>query len=349
MIAAVFKGNGRIELEQRQRPQLQRDDDVIVQIGAVGLCGSDLHMLDVPPKHPARVGAVLGHEFAGKVVECGDSVRGVEVGDHVVIDPNAPCGECGQCRNGRPNACTTLFDGEVPGFPNSLGVFRDGGMAEYARVRSRDIYRIGQSVPYWAAALAEPLACALSGARKVRIQPGEHAVVLGAGPIGLMFIRLLKVAGARVIASERIALRREAARACGADVVVDPGKEDVNERVLEVTGREGADVVVEAVGTLFGSSVQIAAMGGRVLLFGMDERATPEVTPGIIIRKELTVYGNYITKFTFSEAVKVLERGLLPAERIVTSRLPLKDLHQGLQRARNGEEIKLVFQPTELE
>ena len=125
MLAAVFKGEGRLEVEQRPVPKIQRDDDVILQVGAVGLCGSDLHIIDRPQGHPAKPGVIMGHEFAGRVVAVGEGVEGLNPGDHVAVDPNPGCGRCKMCRRGFPNACIPLFtnpESLLPGFGIILGI-----------------------------------------------------------------------------------------------------------------------------------------------------------------------------------------------------------------------------------
>jgi len=348
MLAAVFKGEGRLELERRPMPQIQQDDDVIVQVGAVGVCGSDLHILDVPPKHPSKPGIILGHEFAGRVVAVGKSVEGLKPGDHVTVDPVAPCGRCKTCRSGLPNACIPLFTNPIaPGFPMAPGVFRDGGMAEFARVPSYYVYPIEKYVPMWQAAMLEPLGCVANGMRKISFQVGESAVVLGAGPFGLLFASMLKASGAsKIIVSEPAPRRREAALACGADVVVDPTREDVRERVLAETGGAGANVVVETVGWLFPLTIELAGMAGRVMLFGVDTTSRPEVPPVPIITNELQIFGVLIHKYTMPSAISILEAGQLPMNEIVTHRLPLEKVHEGIELARSGEAIKVILTPT---
>lgn len=345
MKAAVFMGEGRLDLEDRPIPRIEEDNDVVIQVGALGICGSDLHMLHVPPGHPAKIGAVLGHEFSGRVHAIGGSVADLEIGDHVVIDPNAPCGECDSCRKGIPNACIKLFNTSgVPGFPNSIGVFQDGGMAEFCKVPARSVYKISKSVPMVTASLTEPLACAVHGIRKVRPKVGETAVVLGAGPIGLLFISLLKAEGvSKIIVSEPVDLRQKAAIGCGADVVINPLEKNAVEAIKEENNGAGADIVIESAGALMETAVLAAGTAGRVLLFGMNESVKPEIPAGEIIRKELVIFGNYMTQYTFSAAVKILEEGVLPVDQIVTHTMPLSKVHDALKVLNEGKGIKAVL------
>ncbi len=349
MLAAIFKGEGRLELERRPVPQVSFPDDVILEVGATGICGTDLHILNVPPQHPGRPGIIMGHEFSGRVAAAGEAVKSVAIGDHVIVDQNAPCGACETCRSGLPNACIPLSQTpDFPGMMNTYGIFQDGALAKYVRVKERNVIPISESVPMWQTALAEPLACCLNGTNKAKLQPGESAVVLGAGPIGLLYISLLKAAGAgRLIAVEPSSYRRQAALDCGATTVIDPGSEDIKQRVLDATRGRGADVVVEAVGPMIDTCIQIAGSGARVIQFGHDESAWVSIPPARIVYKELQIYGVFLAKFTFEPAKQLLEQGTLPLETIVSHRLPLERVHEGINMLRAGTAIKVIVHPGE--
>ena len=183
-------------------PRIQYPTDVLIQVEGAAVCGTDLHILEVPPRHPATPGVILGHEFAGRIAEVGSAVAKVKVGDPVAVDPNAPCGHCEMCLNSFPNACTTIKSAPVPGYFNTRGIFRDGAMARYIVYPATDVYKIARHIPAAHAAMSEPLAAVLNGLNKIGIFPGETMVVLGAGPIGLLFLEMAKAGGARVIVSE---------------------------------------------------------------------------------------------------------------------------------------------------
>ncbi len=350
MLAAVFKGEGRLELEERPVPEILQDDDVILQVGAVGICGSDLHILAVPPEHPAKPGVILGHEFAGRVAAAGKSVEGLCPGDHVAVDQNPPCGKCKMCRRGLPNFCIPLFSNPEapPGWPYTPGQWWDGAMAEFVRVPAHYVYPIDRSIPMWQAAMLEPIGCVLNGMNSIDFQAGESAVILGAGPAGLVFVNLVKNSGAsKIIVSEPSPRRRKAAIACGADVVVDPATEDIRDRVMAETVGEGANVVVDAVGRLFPLATELAAVSGRIAVFGIDMTGKTEFPQLSLTNKELRVYGVWLMKYTMPAAIKVLEAALLPMDEIVTHRLPLEKVHEAIKLARTGEGIKVILTPTE--
>jgi (R,R)-butanediol dehydrogenase/meso-butanediol dehydrogenase/diacetyl reductase len=181
---------------------------------------------------------------------------------------------------------------------------------------------------------------------KADFQVGESAVVLGAGPFGLLFVCMLKAGGAsKIIVSEPKARRAQAAKACGADIVIDPNKENPEERVMAETGGKGADVVIEAVGWLFPLSVKLVRMGGRVILFGLDTTSSPQVSPALIVVNEIKIFGAFMIKYTMPSSIKILEAGLLPVEKIVSHQLPLEKVHEDIKLTRSGEGIKVVLIP----
>ena len=227
MRAAVFEGGGRVTVGERPDPTVRRPDDVVIQVAANGLCGSDLRALAVPPEMHYDEGVIIGHEFSGTVLEAGPEAD-VAVGAHVIVHPNIWCQTCKYCRSGRTNLCERFVH---------IGSMRDGGAAEYCVVPDRMIYEVSPQMPSDLASLAEPLACVLNGSKRAGVHPGESALVIGAGPIGLLYLMLLKAAGAEpLIVSEPSANRAARARELGADLIVDPTASDVGDEARRATG-----------------------------------------------------------------------------------------------------------------
>jgi threonine dehydrogenase-like Zn-dependent dehydrogenase len=310
VLAAVFEGQGKIQLKDRPEPRLSTANDVLIKVTGVGICGTDLHILQVPPAHPAKVGAILGHEFTGEVVETGRDVVEVQPGDRVLVDPHPGCGLCEECRSGHPDRCIPLYTKAEPGHCATIGIFSDGAMTSYVVVQAHALYRIGAHVPAHIAALAEPLACVVSAADKLKVQPGNNVVVLGAGPIGLLYTTFLKACGAaKVIVSEISGYRRQAARDCGATIVVNPQEEDL-----------------------------------RAVVF-QEMKARPQIPVAEIVRKEVTIHGGFIGKFSFHKLPGIIESGILPLEKIVSHRLALSRVHEGLDLLRKGQAIKVILHP----
>jgi len=336
MPAAVFEGQGRLSVKEVPVPAIREPDEVLLRVDAASICGTDVHILEVPPGHPATPGAILGHEYTGTVLEMGSGVQGLKIGDRVVIDPNLTCGKCRYCRSGMPNMCQSM---------TTLGIFIDGGFAKYNAAPAGALHKISKDVPPDVAALAEPLSCVVNGTQKVRVQPGESVAVLGAGPIGLLFTQVFAAAGAgRIVVSEITKTRAEAAARSGAHAVLDPREPEFVQRVLDETGG-GADVVVDAVGTLLPIALDLVRRGGKVLLFGMNQQAAPAVRQNTITRYEISVLGTYIAKYTFALAIRVLESGAINADALITHRVNIANIREGLDAMRSGEAVKVIVTP----
>jgi len=336
MQAIVFRGAGKWGLEDFPRPQIESDDDVLLKVDRASICGTDIHILSVPPGHPATPGSILGHEYAATVAEVGANVRHLQPGDRVVIDPNITCGLCQYCRLGMTNVCEQM---------TSLGIFRHGGLAEFNLAPAKALHPISRKVPPERATLAEPLACVLPAFEKAAFVPGESVAILGAGPIGLFFLMLFKAAGAgKVFVIEPVAFRQRKAEQLGADAVFNPKTQDVAAEVKAAT-RIGADVVIDAAGTLLPESLQLVRRGGRVVLFGMNLHAERPLNQYDITRYEISIFGSYIQRTAFPKVVRILEAGLLPVEKLITHRVTLGEVGQGLEAMRAGEAIKVVAAP----
>ena len=281
MRAAVFAGDGRVEVVDRPRPAAELHDDIVIKIQANGLCGSDLRAFATPPEMRYDVGVIVGHEFSGVVAEAGPGAT-LAVGGRVTVHPNIWCQRCYYCRTNRINLCDNFVH---------IGSMRDGGAAEYCVVPERMVYRLPDSLPVDRAALAEPLACVLNGTAQAAVAPGESVLVLGGGPIGLLYLMLFKAAGAfPVIVSEPTAERARWARELGADEVIDYRSADWPERVRDLTEGRGVDHVVETIGEL-APSVRALGMEGEIAFVGLLARddGLPAIDPQALWTKGLTL------------------------------------------------------------
>ena len=346
MMAAVFKGDGVLVLEERPVPEIKDPHDIKLAVKGVGVCGTDLHILEVPPRHPASKNVIIGHEFCGEVVEVGSAVTNCKPGDHITVDQNAACGHCDECRRGVPNACTTILSAPVPGFSNTPGIFFDGASAKYIVIPDYKAYPVATHVPWHHIAVTEIVACAFNAVRKAKPEMGETAVVLGAGPVGLLITAMLKTSGCRVISSEVAEFRRSVAKRVGADVTVNPKEEDLNQIVADLTKGKGAEIVVEAVGPLLNECIDLARINGRVVLFGHDELARPVVHQALVMRKELQILGAFNTKFTFSPVIRQMELGMLPMDDVISNVMPLDQIFEAHRMMRAGEALKIVIDPS---
>ena len=352
MKSIVFVRPGKFVYEDRQKPEIKNPDDVLLKVLGVGICGTDLHILMDHPKHPAKPGIILGHEYSAEVAEVGSAVTWLKPGDKVIVDPHPPCGQCENCRSDRPGMCTELYGTVGKEFPqysghaNTRGIFQDGALTSYTRVPASSVFKVKKETPFQVAALAEPLSCTSCAIAKLNIKPGDTVCVLGAGPIGLLFASLAKASGATtIIVSEPAEYRRNKALKCGATRVVNPKVENLRAVVLEETNGIGIDHCIEAVGAEMMTAINLVRCEGKVLQFGHDETATPSIRLGEIVRKEVEIYGGFLGKYYFEQTARIIESGILPLEEIVTHTFPLSQYQDALDLLNRREGLKVVIYP----
>jgi L-iditol 2-dehydrogenase len=332
MMAAVLYGKEQVRVERVPVPAIG-PCDILVRVRAALTCGTDVKVFRrgyhakmlVPP-------AVFGHELAGDVVAVGESVTHFVPGQRVVAANSAPCLQCYYCLRGRVNLCEDL-------------VFNNGAYAEFIRIPARIVERNTHEIPvqlkYQDAALAEPLACVVKGLEDTGLEAGDIVVVIGAGPIGSMFVRLAKLRGAQVIAVGRGRERLDAALRLGADRVVSTGEiEDPVAAVRELTGGRGADIVIEAVGKpeTWRWATEMLRRGGVVNFFGGPPAGTRvELDTNLLHYSEITCKASFHhTPRAFREALDIIESGGITANDFVQAEEPLESLPGVLFRLMEG-------------
>jgi threonine dehydrogenase-like Zn-dependent dehydrogenase len=335
MIAGVFARQGVLEIQERPEPTIINPDDVLLEVEATGVCGTDLHILSDPPGHPATPGTILGHEIVARVADVGEKVRGIKIGQCVTVDANLKCGLCRPCRKGKQNHCENW---------TTIGIFRDGGFAKYVVVPQRALHPIADSVPLEDAVWTELLSCVIGSTDRIAVQPGQTAVVIGAGPAGMLHAMMFKAAGARALIADVAPFRLNLAQQVGL-IPINVKETSLKEAVMDVTDAWGADVVVDAVGSQFQICLDIVATGGTVSLFGMNTHATPAIAQNLVTRKELTVFGSYVGYYVFPRSIEVLESGAIKPSRLITHDLSVEKLPDGITAARNGEAMKVMVRP----
>lgn len=336
MKAAVFEKEGVLKIKEVPVPEIKKPDDLIVEVELCSICGTDVHIMSVPPGYIAKPGTILGHELVGRVVAAGEGVKTIQIGDRVVVNPNDYCGVCDYCKLNLPNECENIV---------AMGIEADGGFAQYVRMSEKVAFKVAPDLPAELAAFAEPLACLVNGISKIRVNPGESVTIIGAGPIGLMYCKAMKACGAYpVIVSEPSALRQEFAKKCGADYVINPIEQNLEVFVKEVT-KIGTDVAIDVVGSQMYEAVKAVKKGGRVLLFGMNKKAEPTVIQSEVTTKEVTLYGTWLANASFPRAVKILEEDSWNLKDLITHTLPLEKLEEGIELLRNGEAVEVLIVP----
>jgi L-iditol 2-dehydrogenase len=332
MQAAVLYGKEDVKVESVAIPKIG-PHDVLVRVKAALTCGTDVKVfrrgyharMIVPP-------AVFGHELAGDIVTVGEQVTRFKKGDRVVAGNSAPCGDCYYCKRDLENLCEDLL-------------FNNGAYAEFIRIPGRivqkNLYRIPAHVDYQDAALAEPLACVLRGLEESNVRSGDTVVVIGLGPIGLMFVRMAKVMGARVIAIARREVQLTDARRMGAaHTICLPEAEDPIGIVRGLTDGRGADVVIEAVGKpeVWNLSVQLLRKGGTVNFFGGCPNETRvELDTNLLHYSELTCKASFHhTPRLVKKALEAVAHGQICARDFVTDQAPLSSLKDVLRLLMNS-------------
>ena len=313
MKALVFKGVGRIQLEEIPVPRVSEPDDVLIKVAMCGVCGTDLKILE--GKHVYRENTVLGHEFNGTAVEVGSRVRAVQVGDRVAVDNNIRCGICSFCRMGISSQCVEIGT-------SALGVQRNGGFAEYCLAPESVCYRLPPEIDEVLGTQVETLAAVLNGMNIVQLRPYDYVLVLGFGPIGYLFSSLARNAVAKVAVTEIDPFRIGVAKGLGF-TVWNPEADDIEERITEFTYGRKADVVIEAIGTQFENALKYVTPGGKLLPVGMDLSVRATVNPNEITRWAIKILGLYLGQNTMAPSIRILQAGRIDMGPYFTEIIPL--------------------------
>jgi threonine dehydrogenase-like Zn-dependent dehydrogenase len=314
MRALVYEGPWKISLQEWPEPPPPRGLQVLVEIRATGICGTDLGIIS--GRYSAVVPVVLGHESAGVVVAVGEAVTSLAVGSRVAIDPTFFCGHCRMCRTGRQNHCQQKSSTET-------GVSRDGTFAPLYLTEERFLYEMEDHVAFEEAALTEPLSCVLTGVQQLRLRSDLRALVLGGGPIGILYAAALGLRGLAGGIVEVSAERRQLAEeALG-------GRWWTTASLDAAAGGEPFDLIVDTTGLLAEPALGGLARGGQLLLVGLRP-GRANFNPGLIADRSLSILGSIDSLGTFSEAARLIATGGIPVRRIVTHVFALDEIFEAL-------------------
>jgi L-iditol 2-dehydrogenase len=315
--------------------------EVVVRIRSVGLCGTDIHKI-VSQGVPA--GTVLGHEISGTVAEVGKGVTGFCVGDRVYGGHHVPCFTCQRCRRGHHSLCAQF----------KATNFDPGGFAEYVRLSAlhvtHNLWKLPEGATFDQGAMVEPVATVVRGMQRLRVLPGDSALVMGAGPIGCVWIQALRFMGAdTILVSDVVEERLRAARALGATEVIDIGRASLRDSVRSLTEGEGVDVVVIAAGVsaLLEEAVAVAAPGGQVLAFATLGSA--RLDAGRFF-SEISVLGAYSSvPMDYATSMALISRGTIQVDSLITHHFPLEQLAAAVDLATSPSSpaLKIMLHPEE--
>lgn len=334
MKAQVLRGVNQLSYEDVPVPDLQ-SDEVLVQVRVVGLCQSDIKKIRYPLYEPPRI---FGHETAGVIAAVGNAVTNWQVGQRVVVMHHIPCMHCDYCLNDNFSMCEVYKNiTTTAGFAPS-----GGGFAEYVKVPGHIVQHGGlipipDEVSFEQASFVEPTNCCLKAVKKAQIQAGQTVLVTGAGPIGLMFMMLVKYFGAKAIATDLLPSRIEKALAVGAEAAFDARDPELSSKIKALTGGRGVDTTLLAVPSdkAFFQALDCTRKGGKILFFAEfpDEVEIP-LNPNILYRREIDLMGSYSSSYRVQNlAIDIVFNRRIDVDALVSDRYPLQDLAAAVEQA----------------
>jgi L-iditol 2-dehydrogenase len=347
MRAAVYRGSGRIDVERVPVPRIG-PGELLIRVESCGICHTDLKKIAYDLLPPPRI---YGHETAGVIVEVGAGVTRYSPGDRAIVFHHIPCGACFYCRRKLYAQCPVYKKvGVTAGFEAA-----GGGFSQYVRVMNwiagRGVEKIPGGVSFEQASFVEPVNTCLKGVKLVNPQREDVTVILGQGPIGLIFTMIAARSGSRIVATDAMASRRALALRFGAEEAFDPRENAMEECVRAMTDGRGADVVIVAASApgIVEQAVRCSRPGARILLFAQtSHQERIEVSGAAICMEERLLCGSYSASVDLqAESAQLVFSGELPVGELVSHRFPLNEIHLGIERALHPDEgsLKIVIQP----
>lgn len=345
MKVARLYAPGDLRIEDAPVPEAG-PGDLVIRVRTCSTCGTDAKIFRFGHHH-ISLPRVLGHEVAGEVTEVGPGVEDWSVEDRVQVIAAVPCGVCHFCRRGQHTVCEEL---------ESIGYQYDGGFAEFMRVPRKvldvdGVNRVPEHVPFEQASLTEPLACVLNGQELAQVGEGDAVVVLGAGPIGCLHVRLARARGARlVVIADVNQARLDLAARAEPDAAIDSTKDDPIDAIRKMTDGRGADVVITATGAgqAQEQALEMTAPRGRISLFGglPKDDSTIRFDSNLVHYGELSVFGAYGSAPRHNrEALSLIADGRVRVDDLITHRMPLADVDRAIETVISGDGLKVVIEP----
>ena len=327
-----------LRIEEVEKPKVN-PDEILFKVMACGICPSDVRGWNRNQKldHPR----IPGHESAGEVIEIGEKVDGLEIGDRIVRDWRDTCGVCYYCRKGLYNFCLEAETSSRHGF--------QGGFCEYSKVRDPVYRKIPDNLSYEEAAFTEPLACCINGIHQSNIEIGDDVAIIGCGPIGLQLLQLSKARGARLIAVDLMEERLLIAKKLGAHDVINAKEQNTIQAVQDLTDGRGVNASIVAVGGAIPikNGLDILDLDGTLNIFaGTYPKAEIPLDPNPPHYKHLKITGSHdFTPHDFTTALKLIEKGIVDVKSLISHRLPLSDTQKGFDIVSKQEGLKIIIYP----
>ena len=347
MLAAVYHGVGDIRVEDVPHPTVG-EDEALLRVRAASICGTDLRIYSSGHfKIPSGTSRILGHEFAGEVIEVGSMVNSLIPGMRIAVAPNIGCGVCRQCIKGHSHLCP-VYD--------AFGITLDGAFSEYIlipkeAIQQGNVASVPESVSFEEAALSEPFSCCYNGSRACRIEPGDSVLIVGAGPIGIMHLFLASLSGASsIVISETIEERLSQALEFGADLVINPEKENLVAAIKEVTDGRGVDVIIVAAPSPAAQeqALDLAAPQGRINFFGglPQGRESINFNSNRVHYKQLVVTGTTgSSNYQYRKSMEIVASGRVDLSSLISARFPLTEVTEAFSLAASKKAMKVLIIP----
>ncbi len=337
------KGKGLVEIQEIPEPKIKKDDEVLIEVKAVSVCGSDLHIYH--DSHPYWPPVVLGHEFSGVIIDVGKEVKGWKIGDRIVSETRTgSCGVCYLCQSGFPQVCEQKR-------PYGIGI--NGAYTKYVVGPARLLHRLPDNIPFEVGAVIEPIAiCVTSILERCGLQAGESVVITGPGPIGLISLAIAKAAGARMVGitgtSGDEGVRVEKAKELGADFTIIVDKEDPVQKILGMTEGLGVDILIETSGSgkAIYQAFEMVRRLGKVCAIGISGREEVPIPYDQGIFKALRFDFCFSSSWTaWERTIGLVSKGLLPAEKLISHKLPLEKWEEAFHLLENLQAAKVILIP----
>lgn len=306
---------GELKLIDMDKPVITKKDNVLIKMKAAGICGSDMGIYR-GTNAAATYPRVIGHEMVGVVEEVGEGVASLKPGDRVIVDQVVSCGHCYACRKGRGNVCGNL---------QVRGVHIDGGYREYIAVPEQDCYLLPDTLSDVEAVMIEPTTIAIQSCSRAGLCEEDVLLILGCGALGSTILKIARLSGAKIVVADIVQDKLEEALDNGADYVINISKEDLAERMRELTGGYGATVSIDAACTKDSllALMEVTGNAGRVITMGFSVAPT-EVNQFVITSKELDVRGSRLQNKKFQAAIDLIREGRLDLSGTVSHTFPLE-------------------------
>lgn len=336
MKAVFFESPKKANIKELPNPRI-KDDEVLIAVRSAGVCGTDVHIYD--GDFIGTYPVIPGHEFSGDVVEVGKSVQTIKVGDRVAVDPGVFCRKCSFCRENKENFCENFM---------AYGVHFNGGFAEYTAVKEENVYRI-DGLSYIEGAMVEPVGCGIHGLKQINMEIGDHVLIFGSGPIGLILMQLCKNYGASAITVVDIIQNKlDLAKRLGATNVL-LADSNLSKNLKDIRPN-GFHVVIDATGrpSVVQGMFEYVRNRGKILFFGVcPQNAKIEISPYDVYKRELKIYGTFAILYTANQAIDMIREKKINVSDLVSHRFSLDEFMIALDMMMDRtNSMKIVIEPT---